>query len=237
VAEQIKMWIVRHRMTPGDRLPQEKELIEHFGVSKSTVREALKALEVQGMVDIVTGPGGGAAISAVSDQRAMDLLRNYFYFRTPTVSEIYAVRKLLEPELAVAAIDHLTDEHFARLASLLQKESRPTESAEDRREQRAIELEFHNVLVDACPNAWLALSCRFMNQFLAEYIVFRKIYMSPQREFGRDNLTSHEALLVALKRRDKADVRAIMTAHMEEAASHMSKLDGTVDRTFLLRGS
>jgi DNA-binding FadR family transcriptional regulator len=236
VAEQIKMWIVTHKMSPGDKLPQEKELIALFGVSKGTMREALKALEVQGVVEIVTGPGGGAIIAAVSDARIMGLLLNYFYYRTPTVNEIYDVRKVLEPELAVAAVDHLTAEHFERLESLIRKTSQPTATADERREQRAAELDFHNVLADACPNAWLALACRFMNQFLAEFIVFRKIFMSPQREFARDNLCSHQKLLAAFRRRDKMEVRRLMAIHMDEAAAHMSKLEGTVDRTFRLRG-
>jgi GntR family transcriptional repressor for pyruvate dehydrogenase complex len=172
----------------------------------------------------------------VSDARTVGLLLNYFYYRTPTVTQIYDVRKILEPELAVSAVDHLTGEHFERLEALIRKTAQPTVTADDRREQRAAELEFHNVLADACPNAWLALTCRFMNQCLSEFITFRKIFMSPQREFARDNLCSHQELLAAFRRGDKTEVRRLMTIHMQEAASHMSKLDGTVDRTFLLRG-
>ena len=60
IVEDVKRWIVAERKQPGDRLPNEKELIELFGYSKSTVREALKALEVRGLIAIRTGPGGGA---------------------------------------------------------------------------------------------------------------------------------------------------------------------------------
>ena len=235
VAEEIKTWVVTHNMMPGDRLPQEKDLIRLFGVSKGTAREALKALEVQGLVDIVTGPGGGAAIAEVSEERTMELLGNYFYFRTPAVKEIYEVREILEPELAVLAVDHLTNDHFARLKDLIRKTTNAPTTSEERRDQRTAELEFHNVLAEACPNTWLAFACRFMNRLLAEFVVFRKIYMSPQKDFARSNLASHEELLEAFKRRDKTKVRRIMAQHMEEAAAHMSNLDGVVDRTFLLR--
>ncbi len=222
-------------MRPGDRLPQERDLIRLFGVSKGTAREALKALEVQGLVDIVTGPGGGAAIAEVSEERTMELLGNYFYFRTPTVKEIYDVRMILEPELAVSAVDHLNDDHFVRLDGLIRKTAIAPTTPEERRDQRTAELDFHNVLAEACPNAWLAFACRFMNRLLAEFVVFRKIYMSPQKDFARSNLSSHEELLEAFRRRDKTKVRRIMAQHMEEAAAHMSNLDGVVDRTFLLR--
>lgn len=231
------MWIVSHNLAPGAKLPQEKDLIQLFGVSKGTIREALKALEVQGLVEIVTGPGGGATIAAVSEQRMMDLLGNFLYFRTPTVQQIYEARIILEPELAVSTIGHLTENHFARLALLIQKTSLPTTKPEERREQRSAELKFHDVLAEACPNTWLAFICRFMNRFLAEFITFRKVYMSPQRGFARSNLACHEALLAALRQKDTQAVRRIMAEHMQQAASHMSKLDGVVDRTFLLRSA
>lgn len=235
VAEQIKIWIVSQKLEPGTRLPQEKELCRLFAVSKGTMREALKALEVQGLVEIMIGPAGGAMIAAVSKEQAMDLLGNYLYFQTPTVEQVYNVRKILEPELAVAAVDHLTEEHFARLETLIRRTAMPTSTAEERREQRSAELEFHDVLAGACPNPWLAFICTFMNRFLAEFIVFRRIYLSPQREFARANLAAHEELLIALRRRNKAAVRRLMAEHMKEAALHMSNLDGVVDRSFLLR--
>ena len=53
IVEDVKRWIVAERKQPGDRLPNEKELIELFGYSKSTVREALKALEVRGLGDLL----------------------------------------------------------------------------------------------------------------------------------------------------------------------------------------
>lgn len=237
IAEEMKAWIVTHNMRPGDKLPQEKELTRHFGVSKGTAREALKALEVQGLVHIVTGPGGGAVIAEVSEDRAMDLIGYYFYFRTPTVRQIYDVRKILEPELAVSAIGHLTEEHFTRLHALITDTAAASSSASRRRELRKRELEFHDVLAEACPNTWLSFACRFMNRLLGDYIVFRKLYLAPQREFARSNACAHETLLSALRRGREGEVRRVMARHMEEAANHMIALEGSVDRSFLLRSS
>jgi len=66
VVEDVKRWIVTERKQPGDRLPNEKELVELFGVSKSTMREGLKALEVRGLIKTRTGPAGGAYLQQVS---------------------------------------------------------------------------------------------------------------------------------------------------------------------------
>jgi DNA-binding transcriptional MocR family regulator len=63
VVEEIKRWIAERRLGPGDKLPKEDELQTLFGVSKGTAREALKSLEVQGLVTVSTGPAGGATRS------------------------------------------------------------------------------------------------------------------------------------------------------------------------------
>ena len=59
IAEVLKDWIAERGLKSGDRLPQERDLIGLFGVSKGTIREALKALDAQGIIKTRTGPGGG----------------------------------------------------------------------------------------------------------------------------------------------------------------------------------
>src|ERR1700731_1271325 len=115
VVEEIKRWIAERRLGPGDKLPKENELQTLFGVSKGTAREALKSLEVQGLVTVSTGPAGGATISAVPLDRAFQLVQNYLFFREVNVAQIYAVRRVLEPELAAGAVPHLTEADFEAL--------------------------------------------------------------------------------------------------------------------------
>ena len=67
IAEVLKDWIAERGLKPGDRLPQERDLISRFGVSKGTIREALKALDAQGIIKTRTGPGGGAFIAPVTE--------------------------------------------------------------------------------------------------------------------------------------------------------------------------
>src|SRR5215468_6178045 len=104
VVDEIKRWIGERRLAPGDKLPKENELQTLFGVSKGTAREALKSLEVQGLVKVSTGPAGGATIGEVPLERTLQLLQNYLFFRELSVTQIYAVRRLLEPELAAGAV-------------------------------------------------------------------------------------------------------------------------------------
>src|SRR6266508_4380325 len=88
VVDRIKHWLMAKNIKPGDRLPQEKELVEIFGVARSTMREALKALEVQGLISIVAGRSGGAIIAEVGYETAAGLLGNYFYFQNLQAGQI-----------------------------------------------------------------------------------------------------------------------------------------------------
>ena len=81
MVDEIKAWIAERRLEPGDKLPKESELQALFGVSKGTTREALKSLEVQGLVKMSTGPAGGATIGEVPLERTLQLLQNYLFFR------------------------------------------------------------------------------------------------------------------------------------------------------------
>src|SRR5215813_14716111 len=144
MVEEIKAWIAEKRLAPGDRLPKEAELQALFGVSKGTAREALKSLEVQGLVTVSTGPAGGATIGEVPLERTLQLLQNYLFFRELSVTQIYAVRRLLEPELAAGAVPHLTEAHFAAMEASIATCAPHPASPEQALAQRQEDLHFHD---------------------------------------------------------------------------------------------
>lgn len=236
LVEDIKRRIVTGEYRPGDRLPRERDLAEMFGVSKFTIRETLKSLEVQGLVKIVTGPNGGATLLEISEARAMQLLGSFLYFRPPTARDIYQVRCILEPELAESATDHIAPKQIDQLETLIAATQRQLTSEDSRRQQRNAELEFHNVIAEASPNSWLAFACRFMNNFLAELVVFRRMHLSPHQAFAADNCTFHQHLVDAFRARDKGRVRQLMSDHMRSAADYMIKLEGEIDHSQLMHG-
>ena len=115
VAQLIKEEIITNRIPPGERLFDEKDFLKTYKVSKGTMREALKSLEVQGLVNIRTGPGGGASVSRVSSEKTNELLWNYFFHRNVSLEDIYALRKIIEPELAASVAGHLDSEDLELL--------------------------------------------------------------------------------------------------------------------------
>ncbi len=77
ISDDIKRWIAAE----SDRLPNEKALMELYGSAKGTVREALKILEVEGLITLKTGPKGGAVINQPSMEPASRMLRNFLHFQ------------------------------------------------------------------------------------------------------------------------------------------------------------
>jgi DNA-binding FadR family transcriptional regulator len=235
VVEEIKRWIAERRLEPGDKLPKEDELQALFGVSKGTAREALKSLEVQGLVTLSTGPAGGATIGEVPLERAFQLLQNYLFFCELDVAQIYAVRRLLEPELAAGAVPHLTDAHFEALErSIATCAPHPT-SREQAVAQRQEDLHFHDVLAVANPNVLLRFMCQVINQLLRHLVTVGDQPSHPAcQKLGDTNVAAHRRLLAAARRGDAERVRKLMVDHIDEAERLVRKLDAAVRRRFVL---
>jgi DNA-binding FadR family transcriptional regulator len=233
IAEEMKDWIVVRGLQPGDRLPGERELIERFQASKGTIREALRVLETQGLVRSRTGPGGGTFVEALSGAKAMELLGNYFFFQNPTIGDIYAVRRILEPEMAASVAGRLAEADFKRLEQTMQIYVEPPQDLEEERRQRHAELDFHSILVDYCPNPVLAFMCRFLQSLLRDLTVCKRIYEEPNPDLRESGLSYQVRLLRALRRQDAAAASAIMFEHMCAAQRYMEEREAVLQAKFL----
>jgi len=233
IVESVKRWIALNQMQPGDRLPNEKELMEQFECSKGTVREALKSLEVQGLISIRTGPNGGAVLESVPYEKASELLRSFLHFQQPTGPEIYALRALVEPEIAALATPRLTEEDLAYLTELVARCEADPETFEERMEQRIAELEFHVVLAQRCGNTMLAFIGRFVNDMIRDLVIFKKSALPEQREFSCANLAYHQQLLEAFRSQDATVARQVMKEHMTSAEHFNVELEGKLNQHFL----
>jgi len=233
VADALKQLIAEHRLKPGDRLPQEKELMTQFSASKGTAREALKALETQGLIITRTGPGGGAFVADVPPDRAMSLLANYFYFKDITIHDIYQLRVHLEPEMAASVVGRLSDDDFQRLQTTMTIYDAPPTDQQEEHAQRIAELSFHEVLVDLCPNPILSFTCHFLLGLLKNLRLCHNIYDLPNPELWETGRHYQMQLISALKRESEADVRRIMREHMIRAEALMQEQETIVLDEFL----
>lgn len=233
IAERLKDLIVQHGLQPGDRLPQERDLMAQFKASKSSVREALGALQAQGLLRTRTGPGGGAFVAAIGGERAMELLGNYFFFTQPTIADIYELRKMLEPEMAASLVGRLSEADFKRLNATISLYDHPPENIGEEYQQRLAELEFHSVLAELCPNSVLGFFCGFLQNLLRNLAICKRIYDKPNPELRETGLSYQIRLLSALHAGDEAEVRSIMFQHMCAAETYMVACEAELASNFL----
>ncbi|ADB51153.1 FadR/GntR family transcriptional regulator [Conexibacter woesei] len=118
VVRQLHAGLLSGRYQPGDRLPNERELGELLRVGRSTVREALRTLELQGLVEVRPGRNGGIFAAEPSGRSVGDALETLLRFRQPSRAELLEFRVSFEGETAWWAARRATDEDHARLRAL-----------------------------------------------------------------------------------------------------------------------
>lgn len=233
VADQIKDWVVDRDLKKGAKLPNEAEMIATFQVSKGTVREAMRILEAQGLVVTRTGPGGGSFVGEVSAERAKSLLANYFYFQELSVSDIYQLRKVLEPELARSLAGTLSSPQLDELQALAERNPDPAQSAEEEKDQHIASLAFHARLAEFSGNPLLSFVIAFMARILTDLTVYLKLYEPHNFELWERGRRHQIDLVQALRREDGEAAAAIMRSHMESAEELMHHQEAKLARRFM----
>ncbi|GAA7764655.1 MULTISPECIES: FadR/GntR family transcriptional regulator [Cupriavidus] len=237
VAEELKRLITQRNLKPGDKLPHEIKLQQMFSVSKSTIREALKSLEVQGLISVSTGPSGGATIVEVPLDRTFQLMQNYLFFKDVGIADVYTVRRLLEPELAAGAIPHLTEDDFLALERTIDLCDPASQAAAGTKmlDQRQEDLTFHDILAAANPNPMLRFCCELINEMIRQLVVFGNETPACEHErFGAANVVFHRRIVAAARARDAEAVRSLMSAHMEECTHYVTRMNGRVHGRLVL---
>jgi len=221
-ADTIRDRIMESGLTPGDRVPADWLDPDALKVSRGTLREALKLLEFQGLVTTRTGPGGGAFVAAIAPENALRMLDNLFLFSPPTIADIYAIRMLIEPELAASAASNpMSADAFNALQNTIRLYEAEPVSGEDEYRQRLAELDFHAELARNSPNRVMGFVAVFLLSLLRDLTVCREIYQLPNPGLRETGLNYQVRLLRAIKAGEAERAREIMREHMAEAARYM----------------
>jgi len=207
IAEQIRTAIVTGQLARGDRLPPERELAEQFGVSRVTVRDALRALEAMGLIDVRVGARGGAFITVPTGEVVGQTMSDMMMMQAITPEDIVEARLIVELGTVTIACSRASDEDVARLRELC---DRGREALAAKTYTRELSWEFHGLLADVTHNGAVeGLTQSFRSSLSMHPIRTRE----GARAFER-TVEEHDRILEALERRDGAAARREMATHL-----------------------
>ena len=209
IIHQVRQAVLSGALKAGDKLPPEKELLSQFGVSKHTLREALRGLEAIGLLCIRKGAGGGPVVMEVDMETAKDSLVNFLHFKNISIQELSEVRRVLEPYLARVAAERMENDQIEKLSDL----NRTCRDALTQNEKSAcaeFEVEFHTMLAKASGNPVLILILDLVNNLLKDL----KHIIKPDGHFSEKVLYAHERILDALRAHDPEAAERHMFQHV-----------------------
>ena len=217
VANQIREAIFSGQLAPGHKLPPEREMAEQFETSRVALREALRSLEQEGMIEIKRGSGGGAFVTDFEAAlRALaDSMHMIVKLGQAKSSHLTEVRTMLEPVMARTAAKRATAEDIKALGDLLDAQESELLSGDLSRDRN---IEFHRVIADACHNPVLSVVVMAINGAIRDEIYRSKL----TREMREQVVRYHRELYRAISARDAESAGRIMEEHVIASQRYMA---------------
>lgn len=204
--------IIQGTLTAGEQLPPEGHLAVEFGVSRLTMREAVRLLQAQGV--IVQVPGSRHRIAPVAEWTGMDAVVRHARSageRERSSLELLDVRMMIETGAAQLAAAHRTEEHLAQLEATLARMVAQHEAGDVDAFVEA-DLEFHDVVLHAADNRILVAALLPLTTMLAE----TRGETSAIPEIREHAIAEHRAVLEAVRGGDPIEARDAMASHMQQ---------------------
>ena len=216
IVEQIRLLMRQGQLKPGDRLPPERDLCERFGVSRVTVREALRMLESAGLVEIRVGARGGAFVTAPSSNRVGEGLADLLTLSVISAANVTEVRLILEVGIVPLVCERATEDDLADLEKICERSEAALRNGDYTMD---MSLEFHARVAQSTHNPALEMLVEsFRGPILMSLMEAREV--AP--EMGGLGTKEHERFIEAIRRRDCDDATRIMREHLARTAGRVS---------------
>lgn len=205
VAELMRETIISRQMSPGTPLPSERELGEQFGVSRTVIREAVRALAAKGIVEVRTG--SGLRVASVDEATALESLTWYIRGGQIDYADVHEVRSAIEVEMAGLAAERRSDD---QLRALQDAHKRFQAVLDDVEEATLADVEFHALIAKATENELFSALLGSIGEALIE--VRRETLTVGS---GKKTVSAHAKILAAIKRGDAGAARDAMREHLD----------------------
>ncbi len=219
IARQIKDIILSGAMRSGDRLPPERELVEHFQASRISIREALKSLETSGLLAIK--PGSGAFVAEINSKPISESLSSILRIQKTSIDKITEARIILEPGIAKLAAARMTPEELAALEQNIKETSMALKSYSPAPEQN---IRFHSLIAEATHNPVIISTLNPIFDVLKEMNLEIKGYLSERIEVSREALEYHKKILRAFREKNSQRIYELMLKHILQNQEGLKKV-------------
>jgi GntR family transcriptional repressor for pyruvate dehydrogenase complex len=209
VADQLLALIKAGTFKPGQSLPSERDLARQFGVSRPTIREAMIAMEISGVVEVRSGSGVYVLKPPADLQQLAD---------DPGPFEILEARRLIEGEACALAAQRISKQQLGELAGLLDQMQQ-----ENRRDQAAEEADqrFHCLIANASGNSALHATVVWLWEMRNKSEISTRFHQRIRAEGIKPIIEDHRSILKALRRRDGGAAREAMHNHLQRVVEHL----------------
>ncbi len=214
IVSQIEALLVKGELKSGDQLPPERQLAEQFQVSRASVREALRSLELLGIVE--TRAGGGTFVRSTKPDDLARPLTNLIS-RGHTLQDVIDVRGLIEPAVAERAAKNITAAEIAELREIVAQQERKVDAGQPYVEQ---DTRFHETISNAARNELLVTVLSVIWDVLR---ASREEWLLTEKR-AHASLEAHRRILAALEQHDGAAARAAAADHIHAVGEGILRL-------------
>ncbi|HEX3712755.1 MAG TPA: FCD domain-containing protein [Trebonia sp.] len=232
IAAQLRRQIVRGTVIPGQKLPPETQLMEQFGVSRPTIREAFRILETERLIIVRPGSRGGAQVVAPDLTVAARYVGLLLQLQGATIDDVYEARKIAEPACAGMLARCRTEQDIADLAAVVAEIEAAIEDTDgslpDLAQWSRLSHRFHELIMQRSGNKTLAVQGAVLRDIVAIHTELRVSHSFDQTESParfRRAVKAYKKLLALIEAGDADGAQALWRSHMEAAAAYLLKDD------------
>ncbi|AVK49380.1 GntR family transcriptional regulator [Clostridium sp. MF28] len=217
VIEQIKKMIVDKSLKKGEKLPSERELVEEFQASRTSIREAMRALQIMGLVECKQG--GGNYIKHNFENSLFEHLSIMFMLQECNTNEIIELRKVIEVETAAIAANRITNEQLERLGILIDMYGK----FRDEEENVKMDRKFHYEIAQASGNHLISNILNAISSLIDTFIKDARKKILVEERNAEVLSKQHRDIYEALKNHNSKKASEAMKKHLEFISEYMLK--------------
>ena len=207
IVSQVLQLVRDGAIKPGDRLPPERELAQQMNVSRASVREAMRLMDIQGLV--IIRPGAGTFITEDTVEVIVQAFSTLLSGPTGGASDIFEMRLILEPQVVSLAAERASDADIRRMENILLQQETDISNGGTGVE---FDSEFHFAIAQATKNSALIAVTQAISDLLSQSR--DPSIQSPER--SRQSLQSHQLILEAVRSRQSRSAEEAMHQHIAD---------------------